>query len=380
MHKEIYIARSKKLVNVLKKNRIDGFIFTVSVNMYYFTGFYELPSERLMVLFIPAEGEPIFLVPHLSYDQICSSTWLKVENVFSWYDGEDPFEKVSSIIREKKLLNSKIAIDDTLRSDFLLALQEKLPQVKFVSGGKIVGTLRRIKSDVEIDIMMHLGKIHDKVLEKTISTIKAGISELEVANIFINTFEEYGPRYVSYFSPTIDSTGLIPIVASGPNSAQPHYRAMKKLIVDGESIVMDGGAFWKYYRSDMTRTVFVGDPPEEYLKIYDIVRKAQEKGMQSVKPGRTCEEIDQIVRKVIEDEGYGKYFIHRTGHGIGLEVHEEPYIIKGNKLALEPGMAFSIEPGIYIPGKYGVRIEDCVIVTEKGAEPFTNFTHDLITK
>jgi len=366
----LYKTRKEQLVNVLKKNRIDGFIFTVSVNMYYFTGYYEFQSARLMVLFIPAEGEPIFLVPHLSYDQICSSTWLKVENVFSWYDGEDPFEKVSSIIREKKLLNSKIAIDDTLRSDFLLALQEKLPQVKFVSGGKIVGTLRRIKSDVEIDIMMHLGKIHDKVLEKTISTIKAGISELEVANNIMYTFKNLGAN----------CAGLTPIVASGPNSAFPYHRATDKVIAEGDSVIIEFDGISKYYRSDMTRTVFVGDPPEEYLKIYDIVRKAQEKGMQSVKPGRTCEEIDQIVRKVIEDEGYGKYFIHRTGHGIGLEVHEEPYIIKGNKLALEPGMAFSIEPGIYIPGKYGVRIEDCVIVTEKGAEPFANFTHDLITK
>ena len=129
----------------------------------------------------------------------------------------------------------------------------------------------------------------------------------------------------------------------------------------------------------MTRTVFTGNPPEEYLKIYNIVKKAQEVGVQSVKPGRTCEEIDQIVRKIIEEQGYGQYFIHRTGHGIGLGVHEEPYIVEGNKLVLEPGMTFSIEPGIYLPGKYGVRIEDCVIVTEKGAESFTNFTHNLIT-
>ena len=380
MESNLYKTRAEKLVEVLKRKGIDGFIFSVSVNMYYFTGFYELPSERLMVLFIPSEGDPIFLVPESYYEQICATTWLKIENVISWSDEEDPFERLASMIKEKKLSNSKIAVDDTFRSDFLLALQENLPRVKFVSGGKLIGALRRVKSNYEKDIMMYLGNIHDKVLKKAISAIQVGVTELKIANIFIDAFEELGPRYVSYFSPNIDSTGLIPIVASGPNSAQPHYRATEKVIADGESVVIEFDGIWKYYRSDMTRTVFVGNPPEEYLKVYNIVRKAQEIGVQSVKPGRTCEEIDQIVRKVIEDEGYGQYFIHRTGHGIGLEVHEEPYIIEGNKLVLEPGMTFSIEPGIYIPGKYGVRIEDCVIVTEKGSESFTHLTHDLITR
>ena len=215
--------------------------------------------------------------------------------------------------------------------------------------------------------MMYIGSIHDKVFKKAISAIQIGVSELKIANLIIDTFKELGAKCSS----------LVPIVASGPYGVQPHYRATDKIIADGESVVLDCGGDWKHYKSDMTRTVFLGKPSEEYLKIYNIVRKAQEIGVQNVKPGRTCEEIDQIVRKTIEDEGYGKYFIHRTGHCLGLEIHEEPYIIEGNKLVLEPGMAFSIEPGIYLPGKYGVRIEDCVIVTEKGAEPFTNLTHDL---
>jgi len=249
-------------------------------------------------------------------------------------------------------------------------LQERLPQVKFNSGGKFVDILRSVKSDDEKDLMMHIGSIHDKVLKKAISAIKIGVSEMKIADLIVNTFRELGAKCASLVP--------VPLVASGPYSAQPHYSATDKLIADGDSVILDFTGDWKHYVSDMTRTVFVGKPSKEYLKIYDIVRKAQETGVKSVKPGRTCEEIDQIVRKVIEDEGYGKYFIHRTGHGLGLEVHEEPYIIEGNKLVLEPGMAFSIEPGIYLPGKYGVRIEDCVIVTEKGAEPFTNFTHDLI--
>lgn len=367
MESVLYKTRTEKLVEVLNNKGIDGFMFGISTNMYYFTDFYDVQAERFLALLVPSKGDPIFLVPELYHDQICETTW--IENVISWADGEDPFEKMASIIKEKKLSNSKIAVDDTLRSDFLLTLQEKLPQVKFISDAKIVSILRRVKSDDEKDLMMHAGSIHDKVLKKVISAIQIGVSELKIANLEVDTFKELGGKYA----------GFIPVVASGPKGAQPHYNATDKIIADGDPIVLDSSGDWKHYHSDMTRTVFVGKPDEEFLKVYNIVRKAQETGVQNVKPGRTCEEIDQIVRKIIEDEGYGKYFIHRTGHGIGLETHEEPYITEGNKLVLEPGMAFSVEPGIYLPGKYGVRIEDCVIVTEKGAESFTNFTHNLIT-
>jgi Xaa-Pro dipeptidase len=363
----LYKKRTEKLVEVLKSKGIDGFIFGISVSMYYFTNFYEEQGERFLALLVPSKGDPVFLVPELYYDQICETTW--IESVVSWSDGKDPFEKMASIIEEKKLSNAKIAIDDTLRGNFLLSLQERLPQVKFTSGGKFVDILRRVKSDEEKDLMMHAGSIHEKVFKKAISEIKIGISELKIADLIINTFKEFGAK----------CTSIVPIVGSGPYSAQPHYRATDKIIANEESVILDCCGDWKHYKSDMTRTVFVGKPSQEYLKVYDIVRKAQETGLKSVKSGRTCEEIDQIVRKIIEDEGYGKYFIHRTGHGLGLLVHEDPYIVEGNKLVLEPGMTFSIEPGIYLPEKFGIRIEDCVIVTENGAEPFTTLTHDLIT-
>jgi len=368
MENALYKTRTEKLVEVLKRKEIGGFIFSISLNMYYFTDFFDLQMERFLALFVPSKGDPVFLIPELYYDQIRKTTWIK--NIITWADREDPFEKMASIIKEKKLSNSKIAVDNTLRSDHLLALQEKLPQVKFISGDKYISPLRRIKSNYEKDLMMHIGSIHDKVYKKAISAIQIGVSELKIANLIIDTFKELGAKCGSIPHPT---------VASGPHSAQPHYRATDKIIANGDSVVIDCCGDYKHYKSDMTRTVFLGKPSKEYLKIYDTVRKAQETGVKSVKPGRTCEEIDQIARDIIEDEGYGKYFIHRTGHGLGLEVHEEPYICKDNKLVLEPGMAFSVEPGIYLPGKYGVRIEDCVIVTENGAESFTNFTHNLIT-
>jgi Xaa-Pro dipeptidase len=367
MEKLLYEIRIKKLIEVLKEKEISGFITGLSPNMYYFTNFHNVQIERFLGFFVPSVGHPVFLVPQLYYDQICETT--SIDTVIPWTELEDPSEKMASIIKEKKLSTSKIAVDDTLQISFLLSLQEKLPQVKFISGSKFVSVLRQIKSNYEKDLMFDIGNITDKVMQKAISSIQVGVSEWEISSVIENTFKEYGAKFGS----------SVPIVASGPYSAQPHYRNTEKAIVDGESVLIDIGGIRKYYRSDMTRTVFIGKPPEEYLKVYNIVRKAQETGVQSVKPGRTCEEIDQIVRKVIEEQGYGEYFIHRTGHGLGLEVREEPYIVEGNELVLEPGMAFSIEPGIYLPGKYGVRIEDCVIVTEKGAESFTNFTHNLIT-
>lgn len=367
MSSELHRMRTENLASLLRSKGIDGFILGISPNMYYFTDFFDVQAERFLALLVPSKGDPTFLVPELYYDQVHESTW--VNKIISWADGKNPFDIMASIMQKEKLTNSRIAIDDTLRSDFLLNLQAKLPKVQFTSGGKLVSTVRRIKSNYEKDLMLHAGNIHDKVFSKAISAIQVGISELQIANLIVDTFKELGGACSSF----------IPVVASGPFGAQPHYRATDKIFANGESIVIDCSGDWKHYKSDMTRTVFLGKPSEEYLQVYDIVRKAQETGVKSVKPGRTCEEIDKIVRQVIVDAGYAEYFIHRTGHGIGLDVHEEPYIVEGNQLVLEPGMTFSIEPGIYLPGKYGIRIEDCVIVTEAGAEPFTNYTHDLIT-
>jgi len=369
MKNEICEGRVKKLIEVLKKNEIDGYLCGLSENAYYFSNFYGTGKERFHGLFIPSVGDIVFLIAGLNETFVRNSTW--IDNIITWNEGEDPFEKIASIIKKRKLSMSKIAVDDVLRSDQLLALQEKLPQVKFISGGEFTSALRRIKSNDEKDLMMHLGSIQDKATKNAISAIQVGVSEREIADIIENTFKEFGAKYA----------GVTPNVASGFYSTNPHHYALsEKLIEDGDSVILDFTGEWKHYKSDSTRTVFVGNPPKEYLKIYNTVKKAQEMAVKSVKPGRTCEEIDRIARKIIEDEGYGQYFIHRTGHGIGLEIHEEPYITEGNKLVLEPGMTFSVEPGIYFPPKYGVRIEDIVIVTEKGAEPFTNLSHDLVIK
>lgn len=363
---EIYKKRAEKLQSLMASDNIGGFLFTASPNLLYMTGFSEGQMPRFLSLLVPTHHEPMFLVPALYEEQIRENTW--VNTIIPWADGEDPFAKMQSLLSSKGMDASTIAVDDTLWSIFLLNLKGQLPKARFISGGKYMKTLRRVKSQHEKELMMKIGAITDKVMEKTIAFIKPGVSELTIVDFIESELRrmDAGPSTAQ------------PIVGSGPYSAQPHYRPQtEKLIQQGDAVVLDFGGTLEHYHSDMTRTVFVGEPDVEFQRIYDAVRKAHDAAMAFAKPGVRCEEVDSQARRVITDSGYGEYFIHRTGHGIGLEVHEEPYIVEGNTTILEPGMAFSIEPGVYIPGRYGVRIEDCVIVTEAGVEPFTKFRSEL---
>lgn len=366
MGQDIYGSRVEKLVKSMKAKGVDGFVFTASVNMYYFTGFEEIQRPRFFSLVIPTQGEPFVVAPTMYLHQLLETTWIK--DVVSWADGESPYKKMGAALKERNLEHARLAVDDTMWGIFLLNMQKALPQIEFVIGKEHMDELRRVKSKEEIELQKHIGNITDTVMGRAIAAVKAGVKERDVAKVIENGFRELGAT----------PPGPIAIVGSGEFGAQPHYRATDKIINNGDSVVLDFGAIWKYYRSDMTRTVFVGNPPDEYVKIYNIVKKAQAEAIKAIRPGVTCEYIDSVARNIISEEGYGAYFIHRTGHGIGLDTHEEPNIVKGNALVLQPGMTFSIEPGIYMPGLYGVRIEDCVYVTETGAERFTNYPHDLI--
>lgn len=365
---QVYQKRAAKLQNLMALDDIEGFLFTASPNLLYMTGFSEGQMPRFLGLFIPTHHEPTFLVPALYEEQVRENTW--VRTVIPWADGEDPFAIMQSILGNNDPdASTTIAIDDTLWSVFLLNLQERLPKTEFVSGGKYMKTLRKVKSIYEKELMMKIGAITDEVMEKTVAFLEPGIPEMDIVDFIQKELRKMGA----------DPSTAQPIVGSGPYSAQPHYRPRAgKTIGQGDAVVLDFGGTLEHYHSDMTRTVFVGEPDEEFRRIYDAVRRAHDAAIAFAKPGVRCEEVDSAARRVIADLGYGRYFIHRTGHGIGLEVHEEPYIVQGNSAVLEPGMAFSIEPGIYIPGRYGVRIEDCVIVTETGIDPFTKFRSDLI--
>lgn len=359
--------RVARLQRLMEEDGVGGMILTASKGMFYLSGFHEEQDTRFLTLFVPDRGDPVFLVPELNKEQVRCSTW--VSEIVGWADGQDPYANLRSIVDGMGLAGSRLCIDEPMWSLFLLNIQERLPKARFVLGGQFMRVLRRVKSEAEKSTMMYLGSITDKVMAKTIACVRQGVTELQVAETIERGFRELGA------SPS----GRTAVVGSGAFSAQPHYRATGKVIESGDSVVLDFGGIWQHYRSDTTRTVFVGKPDAEYRRIYDTVRKAMETTMEFIRPGVTCEAADRVARGIIADAGYGEFFIHRTGHGIGLEVHEDPDLVEGNSLLLEPGMAFSIEPGIYIPDRYGVRIEDCVIVTETGCEPFTRYSRDLVT-
>ncbi len=366
MDSKAYETRVSNLRRLMKADGVGGYITTASRNLYYFAGFFEEPDPRYLGLFIPVTGEPILVVNDLYATQIREESW--IPTVITWSDGEEPLDKLAKAIEDAGLGGAKFAVDDSMWSTFLLKLQDRLPQARFIPGGQYMSTLRRLKSAQEKEYMMYIGAATDKVMDMAIAAVRPGVTEASVSDVIDQGFKKLG----------VGSSGRNAVVGSGVYSAQPHYRATEKVIQRGDSVVIDFGGFWKLYKSDMTRTVFVGKPDPEYLKIYDAVRKAQETAVDSIKPGMTCQDVDRIARKVINDAGYGQYFIHRTGHGIGLEGHEEPSMVEGNTLVVEPGLTFSVEPGIYIPGRYGVRIEDCVIVTDTGCERFTDYSRNLV--
>lgn len=366
MTRDIHEERIGRLQKLLEKAGDGGLFLTASKNLYYFTGFYEEQDPRFLSLFIPVRGKPVFLVPELYGGQVAEVSYVK--DIVTWKDGEDPYAVMAGIVRDSGVAASRLAVDDSMWSVFLLSLQQKLPEATFTPARPYMTSLRQIKSQDEKELMMHIGSVTDEVMEKVTGSIAPGMTELQVADMIERGFREAGA----------EPSGRTAVVGSGVFSAEPHYRATSKRIERGDAVVLDFGGFWRHYRSDMTRTVFVGEPDREFLRIYDIVRKAHDAAIEFVRPGVTAQDVDRTARKIISDAGYAQYFTHRTGHGIGLEVHEEPNMVEGNTLVLEHGMSFSIEPGIYLPGRYGVRVEDCVIVTKDGCETFTHFSRDLI--
>jgi Xaa-Pro aminopeptidase len=230
-----------------------------------------------------------------------------------------------------------------------------------------MSTLRMQKEHSELDALQTAARYTDQALEALLSEPVAGWTELKIRGFLHNELLRRGCESVG--------TG---IVGGGPNSASPHHRTGEQKVQAGDALVVDFGGSFRGYRSDMTRTFHVGKPDGEFVEVYEVVREAQARAIAAIYPGVTAETIDQAARKFIRERGYGPQFLHRTGHGIGLDGHEHPYLVEGNKTVLKPGMTFSVEPGIYLAGRFGVRIEDVVRVTENGAERLNRFSHDLI--
>jgi len=354
---ELYPAeRLARVQAATAANGLGAVFLTPGPDLRYVTGYDAIQLERLTCLVIPATGDPFLVVPRLELPaaQASPAGRLGVETV-AWDETDDPFQLVAARLPRDL---QRVGLADRMWAVMALKFRAALPGAAQIPAGEVLGALRMRKSPAEIEALRVAGAAIDRVHRIVPKLLKPGRSEREIGKDIAEAIVAEGHAMVDFV-----------IVGSGPNGASPHHEVSDRVLRPGDPVVVDiGGTMPSGYCSDETRTYTVGRPPEKFTAYYEVLREAQQAAREAVRPGVTCESVDTAAREVIAAAGYGEYFIHRTGHGIGLETHEDPYIVSGNTTVLEPGMAFSIEPGIYLPGEHGARIEDIVVCTETGYE------------
>ncbi|NHK29997.1 MAG: aminopeptidase P family protein [Asgard group archaeon] len=343
--------RQKNLQNLMKKTGADSLLLFPGVDLFYTTGLMTHPSERLTVSILPQMGDPIFICP--SFEKSRMAKGIQTGSIKTWEEEENPFKLLGDTLKE---LNAKeIALDNKLWFEWFLRIKKQLPHATFIDASSIVQESRLIKSEAEIVLMQEATKIASESIVDTFKQIEPGMTETDVSKIVGEELSKKGrPAF-----------GL---VQSGPNSALPHGSPTGRTIEKNDVVLIDAGPIYKGYYGDITITSVIGEPNDKFLKMYDSVYRANRAAFEISKEGVKAEDVDKAARDVITKDGFGKYFTHRLGHGIGIEGHERPYMVKGNKLILKNGMCHTIEPGIYIEGEFGVRIEDDVVVRKDKCE------------
>nr|WP_168516187.1 Xaa-Pro peptidase family protein [Streptomyces sp. S1D4-11]QIZ01030.1 aminopeptidase P family protein [Streptomyces sp. S1D4-11] len=335
---------------------LDALLISPGADLRYLTGYDAKPLERLTCLVLPVDGYPFLLVPALEEPaaQASPAGGLDME-ITGWNETDDPYAVIAARLPSSV---ARVGVDNHMWAEKTTAFHAALPGARQELAGSVLSGLRMRKTPQEAGALRRAGEAIDRVHARMGEWLRAGRTEREVGRDIADAIIAEGHVRVDFV-----------IVGSGPNSASPHHELSDRVIQPGDPVVVDiGGTTQDGYCSDSTRVYAVGEPPEEFRQLHDVLLHAQIAQTDAVRPGLTAEQLDAVGRNIIADAGYGEYFIHRTGHGIGLESHEEPYIVSGNRLPLEPGMAFSVEPGIYLPHRYGARIEDIVICTEDGGD------------
>jgi len=361
--------RIRRAGDVAAEYDVELLLVTPGTDLRYLLDADGASHERLTCLVLPAAGHrapPALVVPrleapgwaHLPLDE------LGVE-VVTWNDGEDPYLLVSDLAGGP----TRVAVADAMPAVHVFGLRDALPEATQSLAGPVVRELRMRKDAAEVAELRAAGAAIDRVHARMAEFLKAGRTEAQVGADIAAAIVEEGHIGAAFV-----------IVGSGPNGASPHHEVSDRVIESGDVVVVDiGGPLPSGYFSDSTRTYAVGaEPPEAVLEAYAALQDAQERAVATVRPGVTAEQVDAIARARLTDAGLGERFLHRTGHGIGLDVHEDPYIVGGNALPLEPGMAFSVEPGVYVDGEWGARIEDIVVVTADGCERLNTRPRDLV--
>ena len=345
--------RINKVIENMHRHGLDQVIVTSPANVFYLTGVWCEPFERMLALVLKDDGDMV-----LYANRMFALEGLTDVPMIEYEDTDDSIALLAPSLRP-----GKVGIDKSWHSHFTIRLMEARPDVRPVVGSAPLDDARMIKDAEELEFMRVSSRMNVEVCTRLAQALKEGVTEKEMQSL-------YNEIALSLGSP---GPSFTPLVCFGPNGAEPHHDSDGTRLKPGDTVIMDVGLLWHHYCSDMTRTVLFGDVSDEARRIHEIVTAANRAGIAACRPGVKMKEIDLAARKVIEDAGYGKYFTHRTGHGIGLDEHEFPDCSSVSEIIAQPGMIFSVEPGVYLPGRCGVRVEDLVAITEDGCEVLTRY-------
>jgi Xaa-Pro aminopeptidase len=358
-----YADRMRRVVADAVEAGLSGVIVTPGPDLVWLTGYQPTAiTERLTMLVLSTDREPTLVVPALERPDAESAEGAGALTMIDWTDGSDPYPMAGDLLTS----NGRFGISDSAWALHVLGLQRARPATSYQALTECMPMMRAVKDANELARLSLAAEAADATYGEIVQLRFAGRRETEVAADLARLLRQFGHEQVDFT-----------VVGSGPNGANPHHEAGERVIQAGDAVVLDFGGLRYGYGSDTTRTVVVGEPRAEVQKVHDIVRAAQQAGFEAVQPGVPCQQIDRVARTVITEAGYGEQFIHRTGHGIGVTTHEPPYMVEGEERMLEPGMCFSIEPGIYLAGRFGVRIEDIVTVTENAGRRLNNTDHRI---
>ena len=343
---------------------VDVLLVSVGHDLPYLSGYEAMPLERLTMLVVPRDGEATMVIPRLEAPRVVEQPG--VFTLHPWDETEDP----TAIVAKLAAGASTAAVGDQMWARFLVQLLPQLPGTEFRRAVDVVGPLRMVKDAAEIAALRAAGAAADRVADQ----LHGGQIPL-VGRTEAQVSADISARLIAEGHDKVNFA----IVAAGANAASPHHHAGDRVIEAGEIVLCDFGGTMDGYCSDTTRCVFTGEVPAEIADAYAVLHEAQAASVASAVVGTPCEDVDRAARDIIAAAGFGEQFVHRTGHGIGMEEHEDPYIVSGNRRPLEPGHAFSVEPGIYVAGRWGMRLEDIVVATAAGPEPLNASDHDLVS-
>ncbi|MGE3619343.1 MAG: M24 family metallopeptidase [Acidimicrobiia bacterium] len=363
-----FAERVGRVRAAMDEQGVDVVLLSVGPDLPYLTGYEAMPLERLTMLVLPRDGDATLVVPRLEAPRVVPRP--EVFALRAWDETADPVALVAELAGRAAVA----AIGDRTWARFLVELQHALPATGWRRASAVVGPIRARKDEAEVAALRRAGQAADRVAAQLQAgdIVLAGRTEAEVSADLGRRLLAEGHHRVNFA-----------IVAAGANAASPHHEPGERVIAEGEVVLCDFGGTMPGpdgvgYCSDITRCVSLGAPPAEVAEAYAVLREAQQAAVASAVVGTPCEEVDATARRLIAAAGHGDHFIHRTGHGIGIEEHEDPYVVAGNATRLEPGHAFSVEPGIYVPGRFGLRLEDIVVAAAAGPDPLNRADHDLV--